>query len=122
MRRIVCLLLCFGMLLSLCVFADGATFTPPDLSENTYTVSTASHLRWISAVCSGLVGAGTKNYPSNPNFEGYTIILKNKQVSLFIKKGQQCAIYLIYPIYFAAAEALRELRLTARTDPSLLIK
>ncbi len=77
MRRIVCLLLCFGMLLSLCVFADGATFTPPDLSENTYIVSTASHLRWISAVCSGLVGAGTKNYPSNPNFEGYTIILKN---------------------------------------------
>ncbi|MBE6648718.1 MAG: hypothetical protein E7614_04265 [Ruminococcaceae bacterium] len=77
MKRIVCVFLCFCMLISLGFLADGATFTPPILSENTYTVTSASQLRWISAVCSGLISEGTENYPSNPSFEGYTIVLKN---------------------------------------------
>ncbi len=57
--------------------ANASSYTPPSLSGSTYTVSSASHLKWISGVCSGAVKKGSEKYPSNSNFKGYTIVLKN---------------------------------------------
>ena len=65
------------MIIPLSVTASSEEFTPPTLSGKVYSVSTASQLRWISAVTNGKVKSGTKNYPSDPTFNGYTVSLKN---------------------------------------------
>ncbi len=78
MKKILSIIVCIFMLIPFAVVTKGETISPPSLSGKTYTISSASQLRWLSGVTSGTVKKGSKNYPETPTFKGYTIVLKNE--------------------------------------------
>ena len=93
-NRIVKNILSIALAVSfLCCLDFGAradATSPPTLSGSTYSVSTASQLRWIAGVCNGTVAKGSKNYPSNASFSGYTIALKNNiSLGAVSKRGDE---------------------------------
>lgn len=76
-RNIIIVIICLSFFPFFVFDLKANAQTPPSLSGSTYSVSTASHLRWIAGVCNGTVSSDSKNYPSNSSFAGYTIVLKN---------------------------------------------
>ncbi len=92
-KKIVCVVLCVCFLLPWSSYAKAEEYTPPTLSGSTYTVSTESQLRWVSAVCSGKIKAGTTNYPEKRDFSGYSVVLKNN-ISLGVvdRKSEEWAL------------------------------
>lgn len=89
-KKIISLILCVSFLFCFDFSFEVNALTPPTLSGSTYSVSSASQLRWIAGVCNGSISAGSKNYPSNPSFSGYTIVLKNNiSVGSVTKRGDE---------------------------------
>ena len=76
---------CLFLSLALCsvcfcfwgISASASVMTAPTLNGKIYSIVSSSNLRWVAGVCSGEVKAGTENYPLNPSFSGYTLVMKN---------------------------------------------